>query len=425
MPKNIQQTLKLFSSLNYVLFKCEHILQGSNKNVDLLLSDDDYRQASAILEQNGFVLYMPESIEKYKRMYVRFDCAKQEFILTAIHLHREVAWHGLIALTKNYILARAKNNFPSAEDSLLIHSAHALFENFRVSDFHQDLLEKYKCKATEHNYIKTQLREQGWEKEFRRFIRTYSVPKKNILSIYLKNFWVHPGGAHLFFRKAVTALCKKISIRRRGYLIALIGMNGTGKTTLQRQILEQYQPLTKFVSGQLGYYFGWKPTFFSRAVAKTTGDTNIFQKVTPEKIKRFDLFQEVLFVYIYGTYLRRYYRDIYPQLRKNYLVLSDRYFYDLYGQYPYSKNSIILPLLPIPKPNALFILDADVDTAMKRDKTGKEERRVQPAEKLAGQKQRYLDVARQRDGAVLNTQQEIEKNIQQIISATWRGFVRP
>lgn len=424
IPANIQKVLDLLSNLQYVLFKCEHIINGKNKNVDILLSDKDYQQASLILEQQRFILYLPERVEKYKRMYVYFDPAKKENSLTTIHLHREVAWHGLIALTKKPILERARNNIPSPEDSLLIHVAHAIFENFAVNEFQRKLLEEYKLKVVDYEYINKQLQENGWKKEFTQFLSAFTVSKGMIIRAYLKNFSKRPTGMLLLSLKAGKALLRTASLRRKGYLIALVGMNGTGKTTLQQELLNQYTPLTNFVSGQYGYYFGWNPTLFSKILAKSTGNKKIFEKVTTEIVEQFNFFQEGLFLYIYFEYLWRYYTKIYPQLRKNHVVISDRYFYDMYGQYPYSQNSFILPLLYFPKPDALFVLDADVNTVMKRDKTGKEERRVQPMEKLQWQKRRYLTVAERKNGIILDAQQDIEKNKQQIIEFTWRGFVQ-
>src|SRR3989344_5916429 len=194
IPSNIQKTLELFNGLNYVLFKCEHILQGENKNVDLLLSNEDYQLASKILEQHGFLLYMPERVEKYKRMYVHFNPAEKNNSLTAIHLHREVAWHGIVALTKKPILERAVNHLPSPEDSLLIHVAHALFENFKIKPFQQKLIEEYKQKAKDEGYIQEQLRSNGWRQEFKQFLLTNTISKSMIIRAYAKSFCKRPKG---------------------------------------------------------------------------------------------------------------------------------------------------------------------------------------------------------------------------------------
>ena len=95
-PKAITYLLNIFKEhhLNYLLFKCEHIFAGENKNLDILFeTEQDYYTAGRLLEQQGFAVRLSERIEKYKTMYTGF-CGQE---LYSIHLHREVAWHGLKA----------------------------------------------------------------------------------------------------------------------------------------------------------------------------------------------------------------------------------------------------------------------------------------------------------------------------------------
>src|SRR3989338_2968124 len=68
----IMDILELFKNQNssYILFKCDHIFQGKNKNVDILFeTDKDYYLARQILQKEGFVCRLSEKIEKYKSMY--------------------------------------------------------------------------------------------------------------------------------------------------------------------------------------------------------------------------------------------------------------------------------------------------------------------------------------------------------------------
>jgi thymidylate kinase len=419
MISEIKQALNLLNGLNYVLFKCEHILVGVNKNVDILLSNEDYNKASEILKENGFILYMPETIEKYKRMFVKFDSGK----LTAIHLHREVAWHGVIVLDKKPILERSEFRIPSMEDSLLIHSAHAIFENFKVSKFHNKLLHNYKDKISDYSYIDTQLKKKGWKRQFDDFNKDFKVRKKTILGAYWNIFIRKPSFLKAVGVKVIKAINRKFSLRRKGQLIALIGVNGSGKSTVKHEILKLYQPLTKFVSAQHGYYFGWDQSIFSKFLSKGLKQDNLFKKVSDEKISKFSLFHEGLFLYVYCSYLFRYLRFIYPKLRENNLVVCDRYFYDVYGQYPYSERSKILPFLPFPKPHFTFVLDADIDKLTSREKTGKEFRRVQPLEKLQGQRKRYFNLTNIKDIELINNNDNLASNINYIVDKTWGKFL--
>jgi len=106
-PLGIMQILEIFqkNSLKYILFKCEHIFEGQNKNLDILFeTTEDYKQAATILESYGFVVRLSEKVEKYKTMY----CGLIRGTIYSIHLHREVAWHGMKALDKKQLFANFK-----------------------------------------------------------------------------------------------------------------------------------------------------------------------------------------------------------------------------------------------------------------------------------------------------------------------------
>ncbi len=424
MPAELRRILGLFDMAKaaYLLFKCEHVLEGQNKNLDVLLrTAEDYSNASRLLEQQGYVLYMGERVEKYKKMYVYFDGKT----VSAVHLHREVAWHGVVVLDKEKIFERTQGKIPSPEDSLLIHSAHALFENFKVKDYQRKLLEKYKREVKNWKYVDLQLSKFCWKKAFYRFLPYFSVSAGMILKAYHGRLWKNP---RLFFtlsNKALKICSRKISLRRKGHLISLIGMNGSGKSTTKDALLKSYEPLTNFVAGQQGYYFGWKQSSVGKIISPifSKGNKKMFDVVSEEKVKNFDLFQEALFLLMYAKFMNRYVQEIYPHLRKNKLVVTDRYFYDLFGQYPYSEKSVVLKLLPIPKPDLLIVLDADVDTAMNRDKGGKAERIVQPREKLEGQRRRYLEVAQRNGALILSAEKDFEKNLSTIINSTWKEYL--
>lgn len=427
MPEELRKICTLFEKHNFTfcLFKCEHVLEGKNKNLDLLfLHETEYNYASKLLREQGFVLYLSEKVEKYKRMYLKFE----KGIVTAVHLHREIAWHGVVILDKDLLFKRMKDNVPSVEDSLLIHAAHALFENFKVSELQKALLKKYRQEAKDWKYLNFQLEKKSWKKSFYRLLNNdFTVSKGNVFRAYYSRLWNDPFSVLSLMEKGMMAIVRKISLRRRGYLIALLGPNGAGKSTTKRKVLEIYEPLTNFARGQQGYYFGWKQSVIGRILSplvnRSIKGKSVFEKVSEEKVKAFDLFQECLFVYIYGEYLFRYAFDIYPLLRKGKLIVCDRYFYDLNGQYPYSINSRILPLLPFPKPNQVFILDADIETLMKRDKTGESTRIVKSRKNLEGQREKYQKIGKKLKVIVLDNTKNFNKIEKKIVDSSWKKYV--
>ncbi|MBT4804662.1 hypothetical protein HON71_00655 [Candidatus Woesearchaeota archaeon] len=432
----LHRIIQIFNKngLNYNLFKCEHIFEGENKNLDIIFRTiEDYNKASKILNKENYLLYMSEKVERYKKMYLLF---KKE-VVYAIHLHREVSWHGIIVLNKEKVFERARNNIPSPEDSLLIHSAHALFENFKISSFQRKLLAKYKKETKDKNYINSQLVKFGWKKEFYKFIKDFSITKRLIVQIYFSCLIKHPLSILTLGNKLFKYIRRKISLERKCYLIALIGVNGSGKTTLTHKLLEKYENLTRFMGiKQERYYFGWVPfSFIAKIISKMFRRKAIFKETAVkstviknnQKINKNKMFQELLFLYNFCEYLYRYIFTIYPKLRTRKLLISDRYFYDIYGQYPSAKKSIIVPLLfkLFPSPDLLIILDANTKTIMKRNKAGQNlKRNVFPKEYLDCQKERYKEISTMFNAPIIDTENKLENNIDEITSHSWNSIIK-
>ncbi|MBU0615820.1 MAG: hypothetical protein KJ601_07040, partial [Nanoarchaeota archaeon] len=146
---------------------------------------------------------------------------------------------------------------------------------------------------------------------------------------------------------------------------------------------------------------------------------------------QFSVFKEAVLLYSFIEYYFRYLFHVCPKLRNGKLVVTDRYFYDLYGQNNYSEKSLIVPLLLklFPKPDYTFILDADYDVLTKRDKNVKvmskvstrdKVRRVHKIEDLQRQRQRYAKLK----GNKINTERSVKTNVQIIIDTTWRSLIR-
>jgi thymidylate kinase len=440
-PKGILEIISLLHTkeISYILFKCEHIIEGENKNVDILCETvRDFSKASRILEQNGFLLYMDESVEKYKRMYVKVN----NNILTAIHLHQEIAWHGIKAIDKRSVFKRKQvfsnqKIIPSPEDSLIIHVAHLVFENYNYRNNFP--IKLYLKKELDWGYIKKKVDECGWKKAFRYVIsctRNETTPEfYSLLKLTKKKILSH--SPYLIW-KIIKNIGRRLSIKRKGSLIVLVGVNGAGKTTLTKEILNEYKQISKFFNGQNGYYFGWEPflpttKLLSNMLKKKNKKT--FNSDSSKKISLIGkLFQEVLFTYNFTEYLARYLFHIFPTLRNNGLVVVDRYYYDQLAQYNYGPKSLMLRLLlPIfPKPDYLYVLDTDIKTLQNRDKNidvysknakRDNQREVHTTNDLSSQKERYNYIAQKFNGKIINTESDVKVITKMILNDTWKKLV--
>ncbi len=416
-PPEIKKIIKLFSQkkLSYVLFKCEHIFDGQNKNLDILFeTNHDYQKASTLLKKEGYVLFLPEKLEKFKEMYVKFDN-----VVTAIHLHRKIAWHGVEAIKKKSVFrdSRALDSHiivPSLEDQLLIHATHVLFENFAISERERKYV----------NFVKIN-KEIDWKKEFNSFKRSFitgkRIPKRAILNCYIKRTGLRE--ALYLFTKFMRLILRKLNLRRRGTLISLIGVNGAGKSTITSEVVRELGPLMKFLHIKAHKkYFGWQPfTPWAKMLSKKMKKKKVFKsRVEDKEVKGFSLFQEGLFLYNFVEYLFRYWINIYPKLRKGHVVITDRYFYDLYGQYPYATRSVVINLLMLlfPKPDKTFVLDAPTQELLHREKEG-EERKIKSVSYLESQRRRYLSLGY----PVINTGCGLYDSVKEIVNKSWKKII--
>ena len=470
-PENIMQIIELFHNqgLKYNLFKCEHIFAGNNENLDILFATkEDYNKASSLLKENGFIIYMSEKVEKYKKMYLKLNNGT----LTKIHLHREIAWNGVKVLDENNIFARQVElnkmiYFPSPEDSILIHIAHILFENFTIGPKEVKyiaacLIEKNNKKGSEINYryINKQLNQFGWKKEFYYLFNKFNKNKVEvgkkvsftmIIKSYFKAILKQPLIIPHLTKRVIKLIGNRISLKRKGTLIALIGVNGSGKTTTTELLKEELKLLATFFHVPIeGYYFGWRPfspiakllsrimkkkkTF--KKIAEQEGITKKEEKENEKKGKKLSMFQEGLFLYNFMEYLLRYWIQIYPKLRKREIIITDRYFYDIYGQYPYAEKSILIKNLMklFPKPDKTFILDADIETIMKRGKTNKEyettktklkeERKIKSKNYLEGQRKRYKEINKIIKSIIITTEEDKIETTRKITNKIWKLSVK-
>ena len=234
------------------------------------------------------------------------------------------------------------------------------------------------------------------------------------------------------------ALLRKVDFRRKGCLITLSGVNGSGKSTLSRRTLERYEELTKHLGVRPHYYyFGWKPEMpLTRLLSKLfkRRDNSLFKSINyREEIKRFDLFQELLFLYSFTEFYYRYMKNISTSLKRGELVITDRYFYDFYGQYPYAKNSLVLRRLLklFPKPDFSYILDVELNTIINRkkvDENRKEvdqiQREAMPAPYLKRQIENYSHLITLVKATRMENDGNLNENVWKIINGSWGKLIK-
>jgi len=446
-PLGIMFILNLFTQrhLSYILFKCEHIFAGQNKNLDILFeTTPDYHQAAALLQQQGFIVRLSERVEKYKTMY----CGLIDGTMCSIHLHREIAWHGMIALDKKEVFLRKRVLaplivVPGVEDSILIHSAHVLFENFKITEKEEKYLSQAYAQNIDKKYIFQQLQQHHWRYGFRKVLAHLpsgnSLPKTTLAAAWIHKLKLEPLTALYLSKKMAKKVVRTAFPRRKGCLISFCGINGSGKTTLAKTVFTAYQPLASHWGiNSHYYYFGWEPEFaLTKIISSILKRKNkkVFQEVNlkPAAVPSFSLFQELLLWYIFMEFYYRYRKNILPKLKQKDIIITDRYFYDIFGQYPYAQNSQIMKRLLyfFPPPDFTYILDAEIDQIISREKTDRKdhqkitalERTILPRKYLLQQQQNYRLLLSLLPAKMMKTNKSQAALAQSIVQQTWRGVI--
>lgn len=433
------------SGLRFVLFKQTPFVNHEIGGLDLLFGSQlDYDRALNYLQRDGFVVYLSEKNEPYKTMIVKYD--KTNDFLLVLHLQRNIVWYGMEAVSAPNVIARAKMEkgfpgvlLPSPEDSLLIHGGHILFENYTIHSYERHLLGELKNMKLDHAYIDLQLQYHSWKSAFEKMINgvPHSLPKYAsplslsipfiLFSTIKKIFSYHPFTTlFLLAKQSLQYFTKRLSPKKRGLWIVCEGVNGSGKSTLTQAVFEKYTLLEdKLALPHHTYYFGWKPFFpLTHAISwllSKTQDRNqgLYHRALEEEasatIPRFSLKNELMFCYFFFDYLLRYYFHIYPKLRKRSLVLCDRSFYHLYGQYPYAPRSVVMKHLIklFPRPDSTFLLDVDLKTLTQRRKTI-------PSPQLKNQLIRYHHLVHLVDAVPLKNTKRLDTIARRVVRETWK-----
>ena len=403
----IPLTILKKSKIDYILFKQTENNNTSIGGLDILFKNNkNYKRAIKVLHKNKYQTYLGEKNEPFKIMLVKYE----KGFMIILHLHRRIAWLGIKTLNQNCVAQRAKRfnpliKLPSKEDQVLIHAAHILFENRKITPIEKRI---FKNKNLDYDYINAQLEEYKWKTNFYKLVnkQKLTLPLKPTLDLRTQI---------LLAKQALQFFTKRISPKRKGALIALVGPNGSGKSTLSKASTKKYNKLfDKLKLKANHFYFGWKPILPTTKLLQKIPKKEMYQTATTEKTPKFSLKYELFFSYLFLEYLITYFTKIYPKLCNRELVICDRYFYHIYGQYPYSEKSIIMGVLLklFPKPDQTFIIDTNITTLKKR-------RQTIDIQNLKDQLKRYKQLSKLPNTKILKSQ-TLNKNLETINNEIWK-----
>jgi len=176
----------------------------------------------------------------------------------------------------------------------------------------------------------------------------------------------------------------------KGYLIALVGPDGSGKTSvacvLDQMLAEKKIPSVVINMGVSKPLLPSSKLLLRMSLAARQGTEKITHVQPPSAKKRITpigLLKELAFLHSILEWYARYFFLIKPKLRKGYTVITDRYMYDfLIVDRLLSRSACFKRLMVgiIPKPDVLACLFHDCDAILERKNDNTKEETIRQTE---------------------------------------------
>lgn len=185
-----------------------------------------------------------------------------------------------------------------------------------------------------------------------------------------------------------------------GCLITFCGLDGSGKTT-------QINLLKNFIEKQ------GIPVALTKQPTDAVRRSNVFRTYmdTPNH-EKYDY--RALSLMCASDRLQHTNKEIIPQLKNGQFILSDRYFYSCVANLHargYTEDRWIYEIsIHIVKPDIAFFIDAEVETAVARVRSRKEERNKYIDIDLQHRlRKEYLKIAADNDGIIINADMSVDE----------------
>ena len=211
--------------------------------------------------------------------------------------------------------------------------------------------------------------------------------------------------------------------KKRGLAVAFLAPDGGGKSTIIKGITERCAGHFEAVS-----YFHFRPEWLKNLgqihISNPTQErcenrepgTEPPPNATPHDVKlqsRLKSFVRFMYYnvdFIFGTFFK-----IIPLKQRNHLVIFDRYYYDYFAdtiRYKYNLSQKLIRSFShfIPRPDIVFILDADTEVIWNR-------KREVPVEEVARQREAYASILDMNlNGVLIDVDRDVDAIVDEVTS---------
>ena len=402
-------------------------------DIDILVDAHEMTRVASILRDMDFVVsaeiyphYFAIYFQKHDGVWLKLD------LVTDVYCGRRLRFRVNGQLRENLLYRRQlfRGFFkPSPEDEIIHLLLHSLLDKGffkidyqnKINDLFQNDINLTHLKSSLDNlwgssrgdHVITLLKNQEFE--------ALEKEKKKLLQNVIKN--ASPLAIYQVISTLGTRVVHRV-IGRKGLLVAFLGPDGSGKTTLARRLAAAHIFPTHYVYMGSGNYI--LPTShlierISRGLRKKHNDSKMREEKIHilERLLRY-LKETAKLCHDMAEFLTRYLFLSYRFYRKGHLVINDRYIYDLlldrerFGRHPVIEK-IILRLLP--KPDLLLFLETSTQTMHQR----KGEHSLDILESM---KQGYRSLQEYfPNHQIIETDDTVTSSLNEIVGYLWKEYL--